>query len=79
MLKRARGYEAALVMGCESARLTVEDTLKGTDCDVILAMQLVGITNAALKFQFPLTIKLENLARVSANEKVDDVPSSGAR
>lgn len=69
LLKRAKNFNAALVMGCESARYTVEETLKNTDCDVVLAMQLVGITNASLKFEFPLTVKLENLARVSANEQ----------
>ena len=71
LLKRARGYDAALVMGCESARSTVEEALKDTKCDVILGMQLVGITNANLKFEFPLTVKLDNLTRVSANERVE--------
>lgn len=74
LLKRASEYDAALVMGCESARYTVEETLKDADCDVILAMQLVGITNAKLKFEFPLTIKLDNLARVNANERVEHTP-----
>lgn len=73
LLKRAKEYDAAIVMGCESARHTVEDTLKGTDCDVILAMQLVGITNANLKFEFPFTVKLEGPARVNANERVEHV------
>ncbi|MBT8441981.1 MAG: hypothetical protein KJO76_06325 [Gammaproteobacteria bacterium] len=69
LLRRAEDCDAALVMGCESARYTVEETLKGTDCDVILAMQLVGITNASLKFEFPLTVKLDNLAQVNANQR----------
>lgn len=69
LLKCAEDYDAALVMGCESARYTVEETLRDTDCDVILAMQLVGITNANLKFEFPLTVKLDNLAQVDANQR----------
>lgn len=69
LLKQATEFDAVLVMGCESARHTVAKTLKGTDCEVILAMQLVGITNAHLKFEFPLTIRLDNLDRVSANEQ----------
>ena len=69
LLKRAEDYDAALVMGCESARYTVEETLKDTDCEVILAMQLVGITNAKLKFEFPLTVKLDSLAQVNANQR----------
>jgi hypothetical protein len=75
LLKRAMEFDAALVMGCESARYTVEETLKTTACEVVLAMQLVGITNASLKFQFPMTVKLENPARVSANERT----STGVR
>ena len=71
LLKRAAEYDAALVMGCESARLTVAETLKETDCDVILGMELVGITNANLKFEFPFTVRLDNLDRVHANERVE--------
>lgn len=77
--KRARDYDVALVMGCESARYTVEETLKDTDCEVVLAMQLVGVTNANLKFEFPLTIKLEDSVRVHANERVQDVSTAGAQ
>ena len=67
---KARNYDAAIVMGCESARQTVEDALENVDCDVLLAMELVGITNAKLKFEFPFTIKLEDLSRVGANERI---------
>ena len=74
LMKRARKYDVALVMGCESARQTVEDTLEDVDCDVVLAMQLVGITNARLKFEFPLTVKLEDLSRVGANERIGHAP-----
>ena len=70
LLKRAREYDAALVMGCTSAQRTVEETLKDTDCDAILGMQLVGITNARLKFKFPLNIGLEHPMRVDADEQV---------
>jgi hypothetical protein len=79
LLKRAKDYDATLVMGCESARYTVEETLESTDCEVVLAMQLVGITNASLKFQFPFKVKLENSARVSANERVEDLSSTGVQ
>ena len=73
LLKIASDYEAVLVMGCQSARYTVDQALEKTDCKVILAMRLTGITNAAVKFQFPFTIKLEDLARVNANEEVGDM------
>lgn len=79
LLRRAADYEAALVMGCESARYTVAETLKDADCKVVLGMRLVGITNATLKFRFPMTVKLESLARVNANEQVTGASTSGAR
>ena len=70
LLKRARQYDAALVMGCTSAQCTVEEALKDTNCDAILGMRLVGITNARLKFQFPLNIGLDSPTRIDANERV---------
>ena len=73
LLKRARDYEVALVMGCESARYTAEQALKSTDCEVVLAMRLTGITNATVDFGLPLTVSLEDLARVHANEEVGHV------
>ena len=69
LLKRARGYEAALVLGCASAQYTVEETLEDTDCDVILGMQLVGVTNAKLRFEFPMNLVLDSPMRVAANGK----------
>lgn len=66
--KRAMHYDAALVMGCESAQRTVEEALEDTKCDVILGMRLVGLTNARLKFKFPLNIELDSPTRVNAHE-----------
>jgi len=58
-LKRARDYEAVLVLGCDSAAYTVQDVLKNTDCQVIPGMEVIGTTNATLKVRFPLTIDLD--------------------
>ena len=72
LFKRAKHYDAALIMGCESARVTAEQILEGTNCRVILGMRLVGITNATLKFRFPATLDLAGPAQVSANEHRED-------
>lgn len=69
--KRAREYDAALVMGCASAQCTVEETLKETNCDSILGMRLAGIINARLKFGFPLNVMLDRPMLVGANERVE--------
>lgn len=74
LLKRARKYEAALVMGCESAKSTVDEALRDTDCEVLIAMKLVGITNARLKFELPLNFSLDCPSRVGANEQSRQVP-----
>lgn len=69
--KRAREYDAALVMGCTSAQSTVEETLKDTDCEAILGMRLAGIINAKLKFEFPLNVMLDSPRLVGAIERVE--------
>jgi len=58
-LKRAKGYEAVLVLGCDSATYTAKDALKDTDCQVIQAMRMIAIANATVKFRFPMTVELE--------------------
>lgn len=71
LLKRAKDYEAVLVFGCTSATYTVRQALKGTDCRVIQAMRTTGITNATVKFRFPLSLELQGKARVQQTEAVD--------
>ena len=59
LLKRAKDYEAVLVVGCHSATDTVEQALKDTDCQVFQGMRMKGLANATMKFEFPLKVKLE--------------------
>jgi len=58
-LKRAGDYEAVVVLGCDSAVYTAQETLKNTDCQVIQGMEMIGTTNATLKLRFPLTVELD--------------------
>ena len=62
--KQATGYEAVLVLGCDSAAFTAEQVLEGTGCRVILGMKMVGITNATVTHRFPLTYELDEPTRV---------------
>jgi len=64
LLKRAKGYEAVVVLGCDSAAFTAQQVLKSTDCRVIQAMRMVGITNATITHRFPLTFELQDTTRV---------------
>lgn len=56
--KRAKDYEAVLVLGCNSAMSTVEDVLKDTDCKVIQGMRMKGIVNATTKVRLPFKVDL---------------------
>ena len=66
---RARTFEVALVLGCESAAYTVEQALQGSRCRVIQAMQLIGITNATVAYHTPMTLVLGHTKRVPVNAK----------
>ena len=59
LLKRAKDYEAVLVLGCDSALYTAADALKDTDCHVIQGMHMTAVANATARFQFPATVTLE--------------------
>lgn len=57
--KRARDYEAVLVLGCDSATFTAREALRDTGCRVIQGMQMMGATNATTRVRLPLTVDLE--------------------
>ena len=59
LLKRAKGHDAILVVGCNSAIHVVKDILKDTDCQIFPAMQMKAIANATTKFQFPIKVKFD--------------------
>jgi len=73
--KRAQNYEAVIVLGCKTARYTVEEALEGMNCKVVQAMWTVGMTNAKLSFQFPMTITLEDKVRINKAGKVEKMAS----
>ena len=75
LLKRAKDYEAVVVLGCDSAGYTVQQTLEHTDCHVIQAMRTTGLTNATVKFRFPLTLSLHDKTRVGEGGEPDKVTS----
>jgi hypothetical protein len=59
LLKRARDYEAVVVLGCDSGTVTANDALKDTDCRVIQGMEMNGIINATAKFRLPMTVSFQ--------------------
>ena len=59
LLKRARDYEAVLVLACDSGTESVKDALQNTDCQVIQALDMDGVINATTSIHFPLTVVME--------------------
>ena len=59
LLKRARDYDATLVLACDSGTASAKDALKDTDCRVVQGMDMNGVINATTTIRFPLTIRME--------------------
>jgi hypothetical protein len=59
LLKRAREYEAVLVLGCHSATHTARLALKDAGCQVFQGMRELGLTNATVRVRYPITVELD--------------------
>ena len=59
LLKRARKYEALVVLGCEAALDTIHDSVKSASCKVYQGMRTEGIMSIKPLFQLPCNISLE--------------------
>ena len=59
LLKRAKEFEAVVVMGCEAAVETVRSTLESTACEVISGLRSEGIMSIQPKFSLPCNISLD--------------------
>ena len=60
LLKRAKDYEAVLVLACDSGTESAKDALKDTDCQIIQSLDMKGVINATTSIHFPLTIVMEH-------------------
>jgi len=59
LLKRAKDYEAVLIMACDSGTESAKDALKDTDCHISQALDMDGVINATTSIHFPLTVVME--------------------
>jgi hypothetical protein len=59
LLKKAREFEAVVVMGCEAAVETVRSILESTACDVISGLRSEGIMSIQPKFSLPCNVSLD--------------------
>ena len=57
--KRAEGFEAALIMACDSGTESAKDAVKDMGCEVIQSLDMDGVINATTSIHFPLTVVME--------------------
>ena len=69
LLKCAKKFDTAIVLGCDSATESVRDALKSIDCKIIQGMEIAGIVNVKVKFHFPGTLTLEDSKIISVSHK----------
>ncbi len=60
LLKRARDYEAVLILACDSGTESAVDALKDTDCQIIQSLEMSGVINATTSIRFPFTVVMEH-------------------
>jgi hypothetical protein len=72
----AQGYEAVIVLGCDSATETVRDVVKSTGSKVVEGMEVAGIMNAKLSFHFPGNVSFEDCKIVPISKQNKDEGAS---
>jgi len=59
LMRQLNNYDAAIVLGCDSATETVRELVEDNRCKVIQGMEVVGFMNAKMKFSLPCNISFE--------------------
>jgi hypothetical protein len=59
LLKRAREYEALIVLGCETAVQTVRDSIECSSCEAVRGLESEGVMSLKPRFHLPCNISLE--------------------
>lgn len=74
-LKRAKDYDAVLVLACDSGTVSARDALKDTDCSVVQALHMDGVINATTTIGFPLVVRMrpntDSTDQLSAPPRID--------
>lgn len=77
---QAKRHDAVIVLGCDTAHVTVSDSVASSGCKVIEGMEVTGFMNARMKFHFPCNISFEDckLVPISRPERWRDAGSRRA-
>ena len=73
---QARQHDAVIVLGCDSATETVRDVVGSTDCRVVQAMEVAGVTNARLTFSLPGNVSFQGSTTVPLSPRTKDEGTS---
>lgn len=63
-------YDAAIILGCDSATETVRDLVETTDCKLIQGMETVGFMNAKMTFRWPCDVSFEDCKVVPITQHI---------
>ncbi len=74
-LKRARDFEAVVVLGCDSGVVTANAVLEDTDCRVVQGMETHGLVNATTQIRFPLKVTMR--ANLDPEDDTAGLPKTG--
>jgi hypothetical protein len=66
--KYLKKYEAAIVLGCDTATETVINEAKYTNCKVIEGMEVTGLMNAKLNLRFPAKLCFDDCKIIRISE-----------
>lgn len=80
--KAAKQYDAAIVLGCDTATETVRESLESTGCKVIEGQEVTGFTNAKIRFRLPCNVcfeecKIVPFSRPAKEERQADMAATG--
>lgn len=69
--KAAKGHDAVIVLGCDTANETVRDAVKSTGTRVIEGMQVAGLMNAKLSFALPGNVSFKECRIIPISQKTN--------
>lgn len=75
--KRAERYDAVIVLGCETANVTVRDAVRPTGCQVIEGMEVTGFMNAKLRLRPPGNVSFADCRIVPFSRGREDEAPAG--
>jgi len=67
--KRAKHHDAVIVLGCDSATVTLRDAVESTGQKVIEGMKVTGIMNAKLRFQLPGNLSFDDCKTIPISQQ----------